>query len=89
MKDFMENRASKPFEDNEVFEVGQLVMLKNDWDHFGLGIVKKVLTTDEIIDIYNEGVMNLALHTRDRIYTIYFSKGIEMRAFGRELENAK
>lgn len=89
MKNIMEKQALKPLEDSESFAIGQLVLLKNDWDRFGIGIVKKILTLDEIMDIYNENVMNLALHTRDRVYTVYFSNGTEMRTFGRELKNAK
>lgn len=89
MKNITEKRALKPLEASESFVIGQLVFLKNDWDHFGIGIVKKILTLDEIVSIYNENVMNLALHTRDRIYAVYFSNGTEMRAFGRELKNAE
>lgn len=89
MKNIMEKQALKPLEDNKTFAIGELVLLKNDWDHFGIGIVKKVLTLDEIMDIYNENVMNLALYTRDRVYAVYFINGTEMRAFGRELKNAE
>lgn len=89
MKSITGKQVLRPLGDSETFTIGQLVFLKNDWDHFGIGIIKKILTLDEILDIYNDSVMNLALYTKDKIYTIYFSNGTEMRAFGRELRNAE
>ena len=75
--------------DNKAFNIGDLVLLRNDWDHFGLGIVTKVLTMDEIIDIFNENILTMAIHTNDKIYKVCFSKGTEMSVFGREIRSAK
>ena len=83
----MEKQVSKTFEDNR-YEIGELVSLRNDWDRFGIGIVIKVLTTDEIIDIYNESILNLAINSNGGIYEVCFADGKVISAFGRELKNA-
>ena len=87
MRSFTGKQVLKTFVDNK-YEIGELVSLRDDWDHFGIGIVIKVLTTDEIIDIYNESILNLAVGSSGGIYTVCFSTGKVINAFGRELKNA-
>ena len=89
MKNIMEKQILRRLEDNDVYKIGDLVFLEKDYDLFGLGIITKVLTSDEIIDNYNIDTYMLSLSEGKRIYSVFFFNGKLTNVFEEDLTNER